>query len=290
MKKISVVLLVMLACVSFVGCNKGKAGKTEAGTPFWNTPKEIAADATFFSSKLRFDGNLGLSYFSPSQKTIFYEEYNTDGTRLSSVKVLTGFADCQGLALGMSFCDRPIITFYNGADKKLYFLCHDNKSLPGWATGPDWTIKMLDGRGDVGRVSVWDTIENGSMILTYIDSGTSKVRVICMGGGGNPWAETIPYGGAVDQYLSIAVRVKGGEPVIVFRDPKLGALVCAQRKAGVWTTEVVDKSGNTGYFCKVRTSASGDIIVAYQDLTSAEKPVTKVAIKTADNWTIETVD
>ncbi|MFA4985438.1 MAG: CFI-box-CTERM domain-containing protein [Candidatus Brocadiia bacterium] len=264
---------------------------TRPGVPeqFWNMPEEVASDALYLSSKLRFDGDLGLAYYSPSLQTVFYEVYDIEGTQLSSVQVLTGLQDCQGLALGLSFCDKPLITFYNGADHHLYFLCHDTVTTPGWVTAQGWAIKVLDDSGDVGRISTWDTVENNSMIMAYFDSSNAQVKVRCMGGAPT-WAQTIPYDGMAAMFLSVAVRPNDGEPVVVFFDASTQALVCSQRKAGVWTTEIVDDSGVAGFFCKVRTSPSGEIYIAYQDASVVNSPVIKVARKTTDAWTIETAD
>ncbi|MFA4985539.1 MAG: hypothetical protein WC712_03050 [Candidatus Brocadiia bacterium] len=257
----------------------------------WNIPVDLASDALYMSSKLRFDGNFGLAYFSPSQKTVFYDEYTIEGTRLSSVKVLTGFADCRGLALGLSFCDKPLIILCNSVDKYLYFVCHDTRSLPGYATAPGWAIKVLDNFGDVGSGSTWDTIENGCMLLAYVNSTISKIVIRSFGGPSGPaWVQTIPYDGTPDGNLSFSINRADGEPVVAFHDAKTKSLICARRKAGAWTTEVVDKSGDVGYFCKVRTSITGEILIAYQDLTDANHPVTKVAHKTAESWAVETAD
>ncbi|MFA4987627.1 MAG: hypothetical protein WC712_13675 [Candidatus Brocadiia bacterium] len=270
--------------------NGGSASNSPVGLLSWNTPIEIAPNAKHFSSKLRFDGNLGLAFYSPLGHAIFYEEFNLAGKRLSRVKVLSDLDSCAGLALGISYCDRPVISFFKYSDHHIYLLCHEDKSLPGWVTAPGWTIRALDGSTESWYASAWDTIENGNMIVAYFDTRADKVKVQCMGGTSLPWIETIPYDGKPMLFLSIAVRPGDGEPVVAFHDRNKKALVFASRKVGVWTTEVVDASGDAGDFCKVRVAPLGDIFIAYQDLTKKYCPVTKLAHKTADKWTIETVD
>jgi len=271
---------VIAFCVTFAAYTPS-ACATDPGVPeqFWNMPVDVVSDGLYPSSKLRFDGNYGLAYYSPSLQAILYEEYDLDRALLSSVQVVTGVTECEGVSLGLSYCDKPLITFYNGADHHIYFLCHDTSStISGMPTAEGWGIKVLDGSS-----------ENSSMLLTYLDSTNAQVKVRCMGGTPT-WASTIPYEGTPAQYISVAVKATDGQPVVAFFDSSLKALIFAERKGGAWTTAVVDNSGDTGYFCKIRVTTSGEVYIAYQDRTVVDAPVTKVAHKVTDTWTIETAD
>jgi hypothetical protein len=86
--------------------------------------------------------------------------------------------------------------------------------------------------------------------------------------------------------MSLALN-PDGQPGIAYVDDRSGDLIYAERRSGVWGTEMVDVKGRTGYFPSLAYDEQGQPQISYFDHTNND---IKYAVKTARGWRIETID
>lgn len=86
--------------------------------------------------------------------------------------------------------------------------------------------------------------------------------------------------------LSLAFT-KENRPMIAYTDDRFGDLVFAERTASGWMTEIVDASGQVGYFPSLAVDCADQPHISYFDNTRND---TKYAYRSPTGWRIETID
>mgnify|MGYP000913845716 CR=1 FL=1 len=260
---------------------------TERGAPpvqFWNMPSELAAGTNAnVSSGALSDGTLAVAYFDAGTNSIML--MTGDGANWSGGVIATDIPGVEGLHLLIDRDDRAHVAYYNSVDHNLYFVMPVDAPVGG----SGMQVIPVDDLGDVGRSPSVPQGLFGEVYVAYLDSGLGRVKLATIAGDTITY-DIVPHDGTAALYTSLAIRPNDGAPVIAFYDAADRSLVCAFRDNGVWTVEEVDAEGIVGLFCKVAASPSGQIYIAYQDITVVNRPVVKVAHRDFYTWETFQVD
>jgi len=139
--------------------------------------------------------------------------------------------------------------------------------------------------------AVVDTVSSGesgcSLVLDsrdreYISYGSLKFGFF----DGASWRTETVATPAEGLWSSLALDPVSGDPMVAYYDPGARALFLANRSNGVWSREVVDSSGDTGWMPSLAVDAEGKPHIAYFDVTGR----VDYAVRSGNLWTIQNID
>ncbi len=258
--------------------------RTDVPDVFWQLPKTVDTDAQFTSAALKSDGTRVVTYYSPSNNSIYISRGNGDIWTKS--RVAEGITALNSLDIAITADGNEYIVAGDSATHTLYLFTPASNA----AGVNGWAMRIVDDLGDVGRsAEIAINPNDGTIYVGYLDSSSGKMKVAHIQGD-IITIEVVPTEGVAAMFCSISVKGIDGLPVVAFYESSTRSLVVSNRINDGWVTEVVDRTGSAGYFCKIKATLSGGMMVAYQDTFVTNNPVVKFARKTAEAWAIETVD
>ncbi|MDZ7815645.1 MAG: CFI-box-CTERM domain-containing protein [Planctomycetota bacterium] len=258
--------------------------RPEVPEQYWNMPSEIVSSgASLMSSGILSDGTIVFAYYDTNTDAIHL--MTGDGTTWSGQQIATQVGQIASISLVVLDNDEVLLAYYGADDNNLYTL-----TVTDAAVGSSgWAVNLFDDIGDVGRSVEISEGVNGEIYIAYLDNGNGAVKVATVEGATST-IETVPFDGIASLYCSLSVKLNDGHPVVAFYDTVKRGVFCAEKVGSDWLVEEVDTTGDTGHFCELETSPSGELYIAYQDLSVVNEPVTRLARKIGDVWSYQQVD
>ncbi len=168
-------------------------------------------------------------------------------------------------------------------------ISHSRSSINGLMytvkSSGSWITEVVDAAGDGSGETSLALLSTGFPRIAYADNATQNLRYAAKSVLG--WSfQTVDTTGLT---YGLGLELDGGNlPHIAYFDTQNDNLRYAKRNSsGVWSREIVESSGNVGWYPSLALDASGIPHICYSDETDGQL---KYARKSGLAWAIEVVD
>lgn len=185
-------------------------------------------------------------------------------------------------SLAFDYTGKAHIAYQNGSAGRL--------ELADQQADGAWQVQSIES-GDTGYNPALAIDLANRPAMSFYNRGSQEMRFAQWDGA--EWKiETIDTIGTVriddrvDAYSSTVFDAHG-DPWVAYFNYSRGQLILARRTNGAWSYEVVDRSGNAGWYCSLAITPDGAPLIGYHDRSAK---VLKLASYVNAAWKIEVVD
>jgi parallel beta-helix repeat protein len=222
-----------------------------------------------------------ISYMDRSKSNLKYAKWDGTTWSIETVDSTYGVGSFSSIALDTK--EYSHIAYKDGRK--------DDLRYAKW-NGAAWDIEIVDTAGNVGGDPSLALDRGDNPHISYLDASTyGDANLKYANWAGITWSiETVDWAGNVGRHSSMVLD-KNEYPHISYQDAKSnwtnGDLKYASWNGSAWSIEVVDSSGNVGFYTSLALDKNGYQHMSYHDRESGDL---KYAIWTGSSWYIETLD